>query len=92
MAFSHIPVLLNETLTGLNINPDGIYVDATFGRGGHSREILKRLSKNGRLYALDRDLSAIEAAKSIDDERFSIVHARFSQLKEVCEDFKILGK
>ena len=92
MAFSHIPVLLNETLTGLNINPDGIYVDATFGRGGHSREILKRLSKNGRLYALDRDLSAIEAAKSIDDERFSIVHARFSQLKEVCEDFKILGR
>ncbi len=92
MAFSHIPVLLNETLAGLNINPDGIYVDATFGRGGHSREILKRLNKNGRLYALDRDLSAIEAAKSIADERFSIVHARFSQLKEVCEDFGILGK
>ena len=64
MAFSHIPVLLNETLAGLNINPDGIYVDATFGRGGHSREILKRLNKNGRLYALDRDLSAIEAAKN----------------------------
>ncbi|MDM8120626.1 16S rRNA (cytosine(1402)-N(4))-methyltransferase RsmH [Succinatimonas hippei] len=92
MAFSHIPVLLNETLAGLNINPDGIYVDATFGRGGHSREILKRLNKNGRLYALDRDLSAIEAAKSIADERFSIVHVRFSQLKEVCEDFGILGK
>lgn len=92
MAFSHIPVLLNETLAGLNINPDGIYVDATFGRGGHSREILKRLNKNGRLYALDRDLSAIEAAKSIANERFSIVHARFSQLKEVCEDFGILGK
>lgn len=92
MAFSHIPVLLNETLAGLNINPDGIYVDATFGRGGHSREILKRLNKKGRLYALDRDLSAIEAAKSIADERFSIVHARFSQLKEVCEDFGILGK
>lgn len=92
MAFSHIPVLLDETLAGLNINPDGIYVDATFGRGGHSREILKRLNKNGRLYALDRDLSAIEAAKSIADERFSIVHARFSQLKEVCEDFGILGK
>lgn len=92
MAFSHIPVLLNETLAGLNINPDGIYFDATFGRGGHSREILKRLNKNGRLYALDRDLSAIEAAKSIADERFSIVHARFSQLKEVCEDFGILGK
>ena len=53
MAFSHIPVLLNETLAGLNINPDGIYVDATFGRGGHSREILKRLNKNGRLYALE---------------------------------------
>ena len=44
MAFSHIPVLLNETLACLNINPDGIYVDATFGRGGHSREILKRLN------------------------------------------------
>ena len=65
MAFSHIPVLLNETLTGLNINPDGIYVDATFGRGGHSREILSRLSPEGRLYAFDRDGDALAQARTI---------------------------
>lgn len=92
MTFSHIPVLLNETIDGLNIKSDGIYVDATFGRGGHSREILKRLGANGRLFALDRDLAAIEAAKSIADDRFTIVHAPFSQIKEVCKACGILEK
>ncbi len=61
MDFKHIPVLLNETLNGLNINPDGIYVDGTAGGAGHSREIAKRL-KNGRLIALDRDPDAIATA------------------------------
>lgn len=92
MAFSHIPVLLNEVLENMRIKADGIYVDATFGRGGHSKEILKRLNENGRLYALDRDLTAIEAAGNIKDERFCITHSPFSRIKEVCEDLGIAGK
>ena len=92
MSFAHIPVLLNETLDGLNIKADGIYVDATFGRGGHSREILKRLGPDGRLFALDRDLAAIEAAKEINDARFCIVHSPFSQIKEECLNLGICGK
>ena len=92
MAFSHIPVLLNEVLENMRIKADGIYVDATFGRGGHSKEILKRLNENGRLYALDRDLTAIEAAGNIKDERFCVTHSPFSRIKEVCEDLGIAGK
>jgi len=92
MAFSHIPVLLNEVLDGLNIKPDGIYVDATFGRGGHSRRILEKLGPDGRLYGLDRDLTAVEAAKEIKDERFSITHSAFSNILEVCESLGIAGK
>lgn len=92
MAFSHIPVLLNEVLDGLDIKPDGIYVDATFGRGGHSRKILERLGPSGRLYGLDRDLTAVEAAKEIKDERFCITHSAFSNILEVCERLRIAGK
>lgn len=92
MAFSHIPVLLNEVLDGLDIKPDGIYVDATFGRGGHSRKILERLGPSGRLYGLDRDLTAVEAAKEIKDERFCITHSDFSNILEVCERLGIAGK
>ena len=55
MEFKHIPVLLNETIEGLNIKPNGIYVDGTIGGAGHSKEILKRLSKNGMLIGIDRD-------------------------------------
>ena len=92
MPFTHIPVLLHEVLEGLAIKENGIYLDATFGRGGHSRCILEKLGPNGHLYALDRDLEAIEASKSIVDDRFTIVHSRFSKLKSVCEDFGIVGK
>jgi 16S rRNA (cytosine1402-N4)-methyltransferase len=92
MPFAHIPVLLNEVLEGLAIKADGIYVDATFGRGGHSRAILERLGPQGRLYALDRDLEAIEASKAIADPRFHIAHSPFSKIKSVCEDFGICGK
>lgn len=92
MAFSHIPVLLDEVLQGLCLRPDGIYLDATFGRGGHSREILKRLGPKGRLYALDRDPEAVAAAKNIDDPRFHIVRSPFSKLAQVCDDLEISGK
>ncbi|MBP5135373.1 MAG: 16S rRNA (cytosine(1402)-N(4))-methyltransferase RsmH [Paludibacteraceae bacterium] len=75
----HIPALLSETINGLNINPNGIYVDVTFGGGGHSREILKHVGKNGRLYSFDQDLDAQKNA--IDDKRFTFVHGNFRFLR-----------
>jgi 16S rRNA (cytosine1402-N4)-methyltransferase len=76
-------VLLAEAVAALAIKPEGIYVDATFGRGGHSRAILEKLGANGRLIALDRDPMAIAAGREITDPRFTLVHAAFSQLGEV---------
>lgn len=78
---AHITVLLDEAVEALSIKPDGVYVDGTFGRGGHSRKILEKLSKQGRLIALDRDLAAIETAKLIQDARFSIHHTHFAGLQ-----------
>jgi len=75
----HIPVLLKESVDGLNIKPDGVYVDVTFGGGGHSREILKRLDENGRLYAFDQDEDAVK--NKIDDPRFTVIEANFSNLR-----------
>lgn len=80
MTATHVSVLLNGAVEALAIRPDGIYVDATFGRGGHSREILARLGANGRLYALDRDPAAVAAAGNWDDARFVMAHAPFSRL------------
>ncbi len=71
----HTPVLLKESVDALNINPDGVYVDVTFGGGGHSREILSRLSSNGRLIAFDRDSDA-EANKP-EDQRLTLIHNNF---------------
>lgn len=79
----HLPVLLTEAVAALAIQPDGLYVDATFGRGGHSRAILSQLGSQGRLIALDRDPTAIAAGKEIIDSRFTLVHAAFSRLDEV---------
>ena len=81
-AGAHVTVLLEEAVDALAIRPDGIYVDATFGRGGHSRAILARLGKSGRLVAFDRDPAAIEAGRAIDDARLTLVHAPFSALAE----------
>lgn len=74
----HIPALLTETIDGLNINPDGIYVDVTFGGGGHSGEILSRLSKKGKLIGFDQDEDAIK--NIIDDQRFIFVKSNFRYL------------
>ena len=71
--YKHTTVLLDEAVNGLNIRPDGIYIDGTFGRGGHSRLILSQLGEEGRLLAIDRDPQAIAVAKTIDDPRFSII-------------------
>ena len=78
--WTHRTVLLNEAIAALHIQPDGHYIDATFGRGGHSRLILSQLSAAGRLTAFDKDLEAIADARSIVDPRFSIRHEGFSQL------------
>ena len=75
----HIPVLLEETIAGLNINPNGIYVDVTFGGGGHSKEILKRLSPNGHLYSFDQDKDAEQ--NIVADNRFTFVRSNFRYLK-----------
>lgn len=75
----HIPALLTETVDGLNVKPDGVYVDVTFGGGGHSREIMRRLGKKGKLVSFDQDLDAY--ANRIDDPRFVFVRSNFRYLK-----------
>ena len=87
----HIPVLLNETITGLNIKPDGIYVDLTLGRGGHSGEILKKLQK-GHLYGVDQDEVAIEESKRYLEtisNNFTLIRKNFSFLDEIMKDNNI---
>ena len=74
----HVPVLLNETLDGLNIKPNGVYVDVTFGGGGHSRAILECLGKGGRLFGFDQDEDAMKNA--LDDKRFTFVRSNFRYL------------
>lgn len=75
----HVPVLLKESIEALDINPDGIYVDVTFGGGGHSREILRHLSERGHLYSFDQDADAMKNA--FDDDRFTFVRSNFMYLK-----------
>lgn len=81
----HEPVMLDEVVDALNINPRGVYVDGTFGRGGHSARILERLADEGRLIAFDKDASAVVAARERfgRDTRFSIVHGSFTRLSSV---------
>ncbi len=83
-SYSHRPVLLDEVIEGLAIRPDGVYVDGTFGRGGHAQAILDRLGPRGRLLAIDKDPQAIEAAqqKFVADGRFMIERGTFANLKE----------
>lgn len=77
----HYSVLLNESIRLLNINPDGIYIDGTFGRGGHSKAILSHLSQNGQLIAFDKDPEAIKyAGNSISDQRLNLIHDSFANL------------
>lgn len=90
---SHISVLLDEAITGLAMKPDGIYIDCTFGRGGHSGLILSKLSDQGRLIAIDRDPTAISAAKKFaDDSRFSIEHHGFADLQQIAEKHQLLSQ
>lgn len=89
MEFSHIPVLLNETIESLNINPNGIYVDGTAGGGGHSSEIAKRLD-GGRLISLDRDPDAIKAAtKRLEGLPATVVRSNYRDMRDVLDNLKI---
>ena len=93
MEYTHKSVLLDECIDGLNIRPDGVYVDGTLGRAGHSREIAKRLT-TGRLICIDRDMAAIEAAQTrLADwmDRVTLIHSNFSELGEVLKEVGITG-
>ncbi|OYY73459.1 MAG: 16S rRNA (cytosine(1402)-N(4))-methyltransferase [Gammaproteobacteria bacterium 28-57-27] len=94
MQAPHLPVMLDEVLAALDIQSAGVYVDATFGRGGHSGAILQRLGTEGRLIALDRDPSAVAEAQSrfASDPRFTIVHSAFSALRAALEPLGVWGK
>lgn len=94
MSEQHKPVLLSEVLTGLAIKPDGVYIDGTFGRGGHSKAILEILSSKGRLIAIDKDLEAVGFAEKTlgKDKRFSIIHGSFNALEKIAEHYGVCGK
>ena len=85
----HTTVLLHEAVDALAVKPDGVYVDGTYGRGGHSRLILERLGGSGRLIALDKDPMAVTAGRVLKDLRFTIVHNRFSQIPQVLRDLGV---
>ncbi len=91
MEFKHIPVLLKETIDGLNIKPDGIYVDGTIGGAGHSKEIIKKLSPKGFLIGIDRDTEALEAAKENLKEysNYKLIHGNHDDIKEILQDLGI---
>lgn len=91
--YEHKPVLLDEAIEALDIDPTGIYVDGTFGRGGHAQAILKRLDESGRLIAFDKDAQAIAVAelKFADDPRFRIHHGSFAQMAQCLEADRLVG-
>lgn len=91
---SHKPVLFDEAIEALAISPDGVYIDGTFGRGGHARAVLERLGAKGRLFALDKDWEAIEFAKThfSQDERFRICQGSFRDLVDWAQKWEIVGK
>ena len=86
---AHTTVLLNEAVEALAIKPDGVYVDGTFGRGGHSAQMLERLGSNGRLIALDKDPAAVAIGKTWRDARFHMVHRGFAKLAEVLSELGV---
>ncbi len=91
--FNHFSVLLSESIDGLSVKPGGVYIDCTFGRGGHSRAILERLGSQGRLLAIDQDPEAIAYAKEhFQDERFEIQYGSFEDIKLYCEARGLVGK
>ena len=94
MSYEHKPVLLDEVIEALNLRADGNYIDATFGRGGHSREILKRLGPQGRLLAFDKDPEAIQFANNelVQDKRFEIIQGSFAMLMQHIKQRDLQGQ
>ena len=92
-ANQHQPVLLDEAISSLNIQEDGIYLDGTFGRGGHSRAIIARLTEQGRLLTLDKDPEAISSGieELGDDPRFSMVQGSFADMDQMVRDWGVEG-
>jgi len=92
--FSHITVLLNEAVEGLDLIPDGIYIDATFGRGGHTRHLLSQLGSDASVYAIDRDPTAISVARELEkeDPRFKILPGPFSGIAKYVEDLGLTAQ
>ncbi|TPW12401.1 MAG: 16S rRNA (cytosine1402-N4)-methyltransferase, partial [Halothiobacillaceae bacterium] len=93
-SLTHQPVMLTEVLFGLNVQPEGIYIDGTFGRGGHSKAIVDLLGDAGQLYVMDKDPEAITVAQSqfAQDGRVKVVHASFAEIAERAGEYGILGK
>lgn len=91
MRIKHIPVLLDQSIDQLITDPDGIYVDCTFGRGGHSEKILERLSDKGKLIAFDLDNDAVEASKKIKKKNFQFYKTNYSQIGKFVEDNSLMG-
>ena len=92
---AHHPVLLPEVIANLALKPDGIYIDATFGRGGHARAILQQLGEQGKLFAFDKDPAAIAAAKQeavFHDPRFSLIQGSFTELDKLIQQQQLQGK
>ena len=91
MEFKHIPVLLNETITGLNIKTDGIYVDGTIGGAGHSKKIIEKLSEKGFLIGIDRDEEALKTARDNLKEykNFKLIHGNHDDIKKILEEIGI---
>lgn len=85
----HVPIMLTECIEGLHIKPDGVYVDVTFGGGGHSKAILERLGQNGRLFAFDQDADAKTQAKQIQDSRFTFIEANFRHIQKYLRLYRI---
>lgn len=90
-SFEHRTVMLHEAIEAILTHPDGLYVDATFGRGGHSRLLLERLGPKGRVLALDRDPQAAQAASQIDDSRFEFRQAQFAHIAQLLEPHSVSG-
>ena len=93
MINNHQAVMLDESINGLNIKNNGIYIDATFGRGGHSSNILKKLNNKGRIISIDKDIQAINYAKKhLNDHRFEIKHDTFANMLNIIDQYKLVGK
>lgn len=88
----HTPVLLEEAVQALKVRPEGIYLDATYGRGGHTRQILSRLGEGGCLFVLDRDPQAIQVARELQDERMMVIQENFAHLAPVLQAQGLIGR